>query len=465
MYAFFIKYISLPIYSRWHGWGLYEKRRAFEKSQWFSQEKLREMQWARLSRMLRHAYENVPYYKEQFKVIGATPEDIKSFKDYEKFPALTKQALQERLPDLLASNARQDDLLKGVTSGSSGRPTYYYQDISNNHIRGAAGKRLTRIAGCDFGMRVFYFWRDSVYYIAGEDIRKGEQVQEESLSPLARIKKAMYSRFAIQNPALNVDPTLLNENEMKNLYGRLISFRPRVIISYVNALYRFAQYLEAEKLEGIKPQSIIVSSETLYPHQRQLMEKVFGCRVYNRYGLKETGIVAIECAEGEGMHINQEILHIDYRPSIADTSEILITDLINTAMPILKYETGDTGTPVEGACPCGRGLSRVSQIQGRIIELLPTKLGGHINGQLFATFHWIKGVKQYQVIQREIDSFVINIAADETYREENLSPMLETIREKFGQDSRIEIDYLDNIPYTKGCKYKLVVSEVKNNSA
>lgn len=462
MYAYFVRYITLPIYSRWHGWGLYENRRIFEKSQWFPPEKLRKMQWLRLSGMLRLAYDNVPYYKEQFKAIGATPDDIKSFRDFENFPTLTKEILQERLQDLVATNVRRDNLLKGVTSGSSGRPTYYYQDIPTNLIRAAAGKRLTRIAGCDFGMRVFYFWRDSAYSIAGEEIRANREILEDSLSLLARVKKTLYSRFAVHNPSLNVDPTLLNEEEMKNLHKRLISFRPRIIISYVSALYRFAQFLEAEKLGGIKPRSIIVSSETLHLHQRQLMEKVFGCRVYNRYGLKETGIVAIECPEGKGMHINQEILHIDYRPSIGDTTELLITDLINTAMPILRYETGDTGTPIEGACPCGRGLSRVSEVQGRIIELLPTKLGGHINGQLFATFHWIEGIKQYQVIQHKIDKFKIRISPDKTFKESNLKPMLETIRDRFGQDTTIDIEYMDNIPFTKGCKYKLVVSEVNS---
>jgi len=465
MYAFFVKHVTLPIYSRWHGWELFEKRRIFERSQWFSQERLQEMQWTRLSEMLRHAYENVPYYREQFKSIGATPNDIKTFEDYQKFPSLSKKNLQERLQDLLATNASSENTLKGVTSGSSGQPTYYYQDIPTNALRAAAGKRLTKIAGCDIGMRVFYFWRDSAYSIAGEEIRKDEAQKAESLSGLAGIKQALYARFAIQNPALNVDPTWLNDSEMKNLHGKLLSFRPRIIISYVNALYRFAQFLEAENLSGIRPRSIIVSSETLHEHQRELMEKVFGCRVYNRYGLKETGIVAIDCPKGEGMHINQEILHIEYRPSISDTTELLVTDLINTAMPILRYETGDNGTPIEEPCPCGRGLSRIGQLQGRIIELLPTKLGGHINGQLFATFHWIEGIKQYQVIQREIDKFVIRIAPDKSFKESNLDPMLETIRERFGRDAAIEIDYTDNIPYTKGCKYKLVVSEVTTNTA
>ncbi|MDH3711904.1 MAG: hypothetical protein OER04_18595, partial [Cyclobacteriaceae bacterium] len=86
--------------------------------------------------------------------------------------------------------------------------------------------------------------------------------------------------------------------------------------------------------------------------------------------------------------------------------------------------------------------------------------GGHINGQFFATFHWIEGVRQYQVIQKEIDRFVIRIVTDDAFKDDNLKPMLDVIYEKFGTDAAIEVDKVDNIPFTKGCKYKLVVSEV-----
>jgi hypothetical protein len=85
---------------------------------------------------------------------------------------------------------------------------------------------------------------------------------------------------------------------------------------------------------------------------------------------------------------------------------------------------------------------------------------GWANGQLFATFHWIEGVKQYQVVQEKIDAFKIRIVRTSSFAENNLAPMLQTIRERFGGDTSIGVDYLENIPFTRGGKYKLVVSEV-----
>ena len=463
MYAGFVKHISFPFYEWWHGSDFLKIMRSFERSQWFAPEQLKAIQWNRLKKLLYHAYHNVPYYQDMFKLLGAVPDDIKSFEDFAQFPTLTKQILQKRLQDLIASNVPRTELIKGITSGSSGQPTSYFQDLSSNRIRAAAGKRLTRIADHDFGLKLFYVWRDSPFVIENNYIRPDTVQEIKPLSPLSKIKKALHARFAVANPTIRVDPTLLTEFEMAELYNRLKIFRPDSIISYVSTLYMFAQYLDSEHLTGVKPRSIIVSSETLYPHQRELIEKVFGCRVYNRYGLSETGIVAIECPERQGLHLNQEILFLEYLPTTASNLQLVVTDLINYGMPLLRYETGDTGKPLDDPCPCGRGLTRIGELQGRVIDLLPTQQGGYVNGQLLATFHWINGIKQYQVIQEKINAFRIRIVSTSSFDEKNLDPMLNTIREKFGDGTSITIEYTDTIPFTEGGKYKLVASDVKND--
>ena len=96
MYAHFVKHVSLPLYHWWHGSDLLKNIRTFEDSQWLPQERLRAMQWERLSQLLEHAYENVPYYQEKFKEIGAEPRDIRSFEDFAKFPTMTKRILDRK---------------------------------------------------------------------------------------------------------------------------------------------------------------------------------------------------------------------------------------------------------------------------------------------------------------------------------------------------------------------------------
>jgi phenylacetate-CoA ligase len=461
MYAQFVRHVSLPLYHWWHGSTLMSDMRKFEDSQWFPQERLRAMQWERLSRLLEHAYLHVPYYRDTFKEIGAKPQDFRSIEDFAKFPVLKKRTLQERVSDLLATNIPSTELVKGITSGSSGLPTFHYRDLTCNRIRTAAGKRLNRIAGHSFGSRVFSFWRDSPFVFEGTEVRPAQAAKEHSASGLSRLKRAVHARFGVENQVMSVDPTWLSEVELTRLYDRLKKFRPEIIVSYVNALCMLAQYLEANRLEGIRPRSVIVSSEMLHPHQRELMERVFGCRVFNRYGLSETGIVAIECSAGTGLHLNQEILHLEEAPDDFGTTQLVVTDLINRGMPLLRYETGDTGRLIGERCGCGRGLWRIGDLTGRVIDLLPTRLGGHVNGQLFATFHWIAGVKQYQVVQEAVDAFTIRIVRTPSFVESDLAPMLQTIRERFGDDTAIKVEYVEYIPFTQGGKYKLVVSEAR----
>ncbi len=462
MYAWFVRHCSLPLYQKWHGSKLLKLVREFERSARFSQDELRSIQWARLQRMIRHAYDHVPYYRNLFDDQQVVPEDIRSFEDFGTLPTLRKEALQDQLDDLLAANVPKEQRHRGITSGSSGRPTYYVQDIPGNQVRAAAGRRLLRMTGYDFGLRVFYFWRRSPYTVGADTVTRSEALEATAAPPFpVRIKHWAYRHFAANNPAYHEDPTLLTESEMANTYRALKRFRPHVIVAYVNALYRLAQFLDAEGLANtIRPRSVVVSSETLYPHQKALMGRVFGCRVFNRYGLQETGMVAVECPEGEGLHTNTEILHLEYVPVSGGEKQIVVTDLINRAMPLLRYETGDTGEPISGQCACGRGLSRIGSLQGRVIELLPTRSGGLVNGQLFATFHSIPGVKQYQVVQEALDAFVLRIVRGQGYMEESLHPMIETIWERFGADTRVDIEYPDSIPFTGGGKYKLVVSAV-----
>ena len=125
MYAGFVKHVSFPFYQWKHGSDYLKRLKTFEHSQWWPPERLREMQWQRLRKILDHAYRNVPYYKEIFAILQASPEDFRSFDDFAKIPTLTKQTLQSRFNDMIATNIPRENLHRGITSGSSGQPTYY----------------------------------------------------------------------------------------------------------------------------------------------------------------------------------------------------------------------------------------------------------------------------------------------------------------------------------------------------
>src|SRR5262249_51893036 len=144
-------------------------------------------------------------------------------------------------------------------------------------------------------------------------------------------------RTWIQERRLILDASALSEAAMAGFARALISYQPAVLLAYANTLGLFARYVQAEKIEGIRPQGIICSAEVLTKENRQLIENVFGCPVFNRYGSREFAMIASECEAHEGLHINAENLLVevvsDGRSCSDEDGEIVITDLRNFAMP------------------------------------------------------------------------------------------------------------------------------------
>ena len=155
--------------------------------------------------------------------------------------------------------------------------------------------------------------------------------------------------------------------------------RPRVVVGYANAVYEFARYAKQAGFELPPPIGVITSAEMLYPYQRQLIEEVFGAAVFNRYGCREVMMIGAECERHCGLHVTSDNLFVDgvqrdgreCKPG--ETGEVIITDLHNFAMPLIRYKVGNIGAWSESACPCGRGLPLMDVVNGQVLDLIVTQ--------------------------------------------------------------------------------------------
>lgn len=152
----------------------------------------------------------------------------------------------------------------------------------------------------------------------------------------------------------------------------------------------------------------MTSAEVLEPADRQLIEEVFGCPVFNRYGCREVGVIASECPAHQGLHIAAEGLLVEIvqgndpvRPG--ESGAILVTDLLNLGMPLIRYRIGDMGTWEEGQCPCGRGLPRLREVSGRVTDFLVGADGRLVSGVYLATYVVARrtSLGQVQILQEE----------------------------------------------------------------
>ena len=229
---------------------------------------------------------------------------------------------------------------------------------------------------------------------------------------------------------------------------------------FPNALYILAKYIKDTNKEKFVIPSIISVGEPLLANQRELFFEVFGSKVFNCYVSRECGNLAYECTEHNHLHINSEMVYIEFADTddygIHDPRKILITDLINYGMPFIRYQIEDLGIPVEKNCACGRELPLMEMDAGRISEFL---ISPHdkslVSGCSFLHHMIAEGpeVGQLQVIQDKVDHLILRIVKSEKFSDDKLSHFDNVINRIFNGLMKYDIQYVDKIEREKSGKY------------
>ena len=194
--------------------------------------------------------------------------------------------------------------------------------------------------------------------------------------------------------------------------------------------------------------------------QRRRIEEVFGPILFNRYGCEELSIIAAECEAHDGLHINSDGLIVETVGADADEPEpIVVTDLVNRAMPLIRYEIGDMATLKPGPCQCGRGLPRLSRLHGRTADFLFTPEGKAISGiSILDTFTiHLPGLKQVQIIQEKVDFIVVRVVKGDDFNRSSDPCLREKIAVIFGERMHFDIVYVDRIEPTRRGKYRFSI--------
>jgi phenylacetate-CoA ligase len=222
--------------------------------------------------------------------------------------------------------------------------------------------------------------------------------------------------------------SLVNEATLERWARTLKSHHFRALDGYVSALELLARYLLHCGRPGIWCDAVVTGAEALAPSQRALMERAFGCPVFNRYGSSEAGFIAHECGQNPGhqLHVNAELLWLEFirngRPvQHGELGEVVLTEFTNRAMPLIRYRTHDVGSPGQPGetCPCGRGLPLVSSIEGRVDDLFYLPSGevvvSHVWHEIFADQEFVTA---YRVTQQRKDLVEVELVL----RRDHLSP-------------------------------------------
>lgn len=420
------------------------------ETQWQSPEQLRDLQSRRLRRLMWHAYVHVPYYRRQFHERGLHPRDFDHVEDLAQFPMLSKQDVSEHIYfDLFSDVHVKSDMHKIATSGSTGQPFVTYADRSQLEVRFATTLRALEWTGWRIGDPQVRLWH-----------------QKLGMSPTQAIKERIDARFLRRTfiPAFE-----MTEEGLQQLAKKLNAIRPTLIDGYAESLNFLASYLSAGGSLDFRPKGVMSSAQTLTSGTRAQIEQGLGCRVFDKYGAREFSGIAYECDRNDGHHVMDEsyiveVLREGKPANPGETGEIVITDLNNFSFPLIRYRIGDLAVAMNEseACDCGRGLSRIGDIQGRTQALVHCANGRWIPGTFFA--HFFKEydylVRFYQVVQSKRGEFTLRIVKGPHWTEESWHLLVAELRRYVGS-TEILTEFVDSIPLLATGKRTPVVSSVR----
>ncbi len=334
LYQKLVRDVFVPL-SLWKAGELAQLRyqREFERTQFLAANDVRSLQLHRLRVLLAHAYADCPFYRRRMQQANLAPQDVRSLDDLRALPSLEKREIQEYGDEMIARHWPRADLIRNQTGGSTGTPITFYLSSDRKCSRAAATLRHNRWADWRVGDKAAVIWG------APRDRPANDW-------------RSQLRGLLLRQP-LWLDTANVTEETLLSFHEALWRYRPRVIQAYARSAVLFARYLHANGLHAYQPQSIVTSAEILEEHERRLLEEVFRCPVFNRYGCREVSVVASECAEHSGLHVMAEGLYVEietpHGPAApGEMGAILVTDLLNHAMPLIRYRIGDLGAWADG---------------------------------------------------------------------------------------------------------------------
>ncbi len=437
--------VLFPLQERLKGHSTVAVHREMEQTQWWSPAQLKALQLRRLQALLADAADHVPYYGRLMADRGIRPAAIDSLDVLQKLPLLTKALIRANTADM--KHRHSPGLSRFTTGGSTGEPLVFFIGKRRVSHDVAAKWRATRWWGVDIGDPEVVIW--------GSPIEVGSQDKLRTLRDWI-LRSTMLPAFE------------MSEARLAGFLAGIRRVRPRMLFGYPYSLAYIAQYARREgvKMDDLGIRVAFVTAETLYPQQRELISQVFGCPVANGYGGRDAGFIAHECPSGQ-LHITAEDIIVetldgDGQPTTpGEAGEIVVTHLATHDFPFIRYRTGDVGILGTSACPCGRGLPVLREIQGRAVDFLAAGDGTAIPGGAFTyLIRETAGIKSFKIVQQSVTLTELELVVEPDFNPADLPQLTARFRQRLGSEARIEVALVDHIDLEKSGKYRYITSKV-----
>lgn len=413
---------------------------AFDGSQWLDPAAISELQFRQLRSLADYCVQHSPHFARRLAAVGLTPATLASPEGLSRLPPLRRRDLQDA-SDLFCDEvpAGHAPLREMHSSGSTGEPV-----------------RVLRTGMCEM-MWLAHMVRDEIWH--QRDL-KGRRC---SIRAIAAEPVHFQTWGGIVGELFETGEVLAIPSRIPvaEQIARIDDFRPDSLLAYPNVIAALLEECRdrGRGFEGLG--YLRTMGETLSPDLREDLAAFFGAKVTDSYSGHEIGYLALQCPDSPLYHVMAETVIVelvrdDGTPCVeGEVGHVLVTDLHNLATPIVRYEIGDyaeAGPP----CPCGRGLPTLRRIMGRERNLAHLPDGRRIwpwfaNAEL----RGIAPVRQFQVIQHDIDRMELRLVCDRPLSGAEEALMRAAICKVLDHEMAIDISTFDSaLPVGSGGKFE-----------
>ena len=418
---------------------------------YLSEDKLWALRDARLRQIVKYAADTVPYYQNLFRKEGIDPESIKTVHDLQRIPLVEKATVRKN-PRLFISTSREGKgSIAFTTSGSTGEPSTIHHDHDSLLANIAYGERERAVLSAMFGKRV--------------GIREAYIVR-----PRSTITK-VWDYYRKHTFASSSRPRLLLDvlQPIEQIVDAFNSFRPDILVGYGSYLEALFRTLKFKGTRVHLPRVLFYGAECMTDPGKALIEREFGISVLSMYNAVEAFKIGFLCEAGDGFHLHDDLCHVrimnangkDAQPG--DKGQVVISNLVNRGTVLLNYCLGDVASLATGKCSCGRVLPLLSELEGRVEDILFLSNGGFVHPRaVWAVLSKRNEVLKYQLIQHELERFELRLVTVD-YQSYQLAEgdILADLRRLLGESAVIECEYDTALELEASGKFRPVMSRYK----
>ena len=429
-----------------------------EQTQWWPVKTLEAQQMAQLTTLLAHAYQFVPFYRDRLQFLATGKSRALTYEELRKIPILSRQDVQDYAKDLLSQNIPQEHLptAQNTTSGSTGKPVTF---------------QVTRMSGLflrALNLRSHLWHQHNLQAkVAAIKVPRNRWAKPGSSAngPANKPSKQAGIRWADCFPsgiALEFDSGRTITEQLAWLQQE----KPEHLLTYPSNLLALAQQALADGVALPSLKNLSTFGEVLTPKIRQACREAWGLPIVDIYSCQEMGVLALQCPEHEHYHIQSESVIVEVLDDAGlpcqpgQVGRVVLTDLHNYAMPLIRYEIGDYAEVGE-PCSCGRKLPVLTQVLGRTRNMLVLPSGEKL-WPSFVLSNWAKiaPIKQLQVIQHSLKDMEVKMVLAAAMEDHIEASLRQAIAQDLDAQFQVRLTYVNEIPRSANGKYEDFVSKL-----